>query len=600
MTLETVLLTLLITSVALVVYHHVIFPLLLELLASRRRGRRPSPAPLPLEALPTVAVIVPAYNEAGYIAQKVRNLSELDYPADKVRFVITLDGCTDDTAQVIKAALASLPNAQLFEIADHSDNLGKIARLNDAIGQRKEQIVVLSDASALVFPDALRRTVAHFAAADMGVVCATYRLSNPGSEGERAYWQYQTRIKASEAALAAPLGAHGAFYAFRRDLWKPLPSDTINDDFFIPMRIVQAGYRAVYDQQIVATELEQTTAPMEFRRRARIGAGNMQQLVRLRGLMNPLRGWLAFTFASGKGLRPMVPALLVIGGLSTALLIAISEGGLLKLSLTIGALALAYGIGIRTGFKPVAWLRYFFEGHFASGVGAARYLVRDRSQPFSWRPFARDGATLPQSVAFLKRACDIVLSLLILVVLAILIIPLAIIIKLDSRGPVFYRQLRVGLGVRGAPRNFVLYKLRSMTADAEQKTGAIWAKKNDPRITRVGKFLRKTRLDELPQCINVLRGDMAIVGPRPERPEIVQQLETTIPFYIERTYGLKPGVTGLAQVSQGYDASINDVRSKVMYDHAYALRLGSAWSWLKTDLSILLRTITVMVRGQGT
>jgi lipopolysaccharide/colanic/teichoic acid biosynthesis glycosyltransferase len=139
-----------------------------------------------------------------------------------------------------------------------------------------------------------------------------------------------------------------------------------------------------------------------------------------------------------------------------------------------------------------------------------------------------------------------------------------------------------------------------MKADAEKKTGAIWAQKNDPRITRVGAFLRKTRLDELPQCINVLRGDMSIVGPRPERPEIAERLESSIPFYIERTYGLKPGVTGLAQVSQGYDASLEDVRSKVMYDHAYALRLNSAWNWLKTDLTILWRTIFVMVRGQGT
>ena len=111
--------------------------------------------------------------------------------------------------------------------------------------------------------------------------------------------------------------------------------------------------------------------------------------------------------------------------------------------------------------------------------------------------------------------------------------------------------------------------------------------------------MRKTRLDELPQCLNVLKGDMSIVGPRPERPQFFSKLEGHIPFYIERTYGLKPGITGLAQVSQGYDTSIEDVRSKVLYDHAYALRIARPLDWLKTDLSIIFRTFTVVVLGRG-
>jgi lipopolysaccharide/colanic/teichoic acid biosynthesis glycosyltransferase len=146
---------------------------------------------------------------------------------------------------------------------------------------------------------------------------------------------------------------------------------------------------------------------------------------------------------------------------------------------------------------------------------------------------------------------------------------------------------------------FHLIKFRSMRVDAEQLTGPVWSAQNDPRITTVGRFLRKTRLDELPQCMNVLRGEMSIVGPRPERPSFFHKLETEIPFYTERTYGLRPGITGLAQVNQGYDASVEDVRTKVLYDHAYAMHLLRPLDWLRTDLGIILRTFTVMAFGKG-
>jgi lipopolysaccharide/colanic/teichoic acid biosynthesis glycosyltransferase len=138
-----------------------------------------------------------------------------------------------------------------------------------------------------------------------------------------------------------------------------------------------------------------------------------------------------------------------------------------------------------------------------------------------------------------------------------------------------------------------------MRTDAEAKTGPVWATSDDPRVTRVGRFLRKTRLDELPQCLNVLRGEMSVVGPRPERPVFVGRLEDDIPFYVERTYGLRPGITGLAQVNQGYDATVEDVRSKVLHDHAYAVLIRTPGSWLKTDLGIIAKTFTVMVLGKG-
>ena len=199
----------------------------------------------------------------------------------------------------------------------------------------------------------------------------------------------------------------------------------------------------------------------------------------------------------------------------------------------------------------------------------------------------------------LKRKIDIVASSIALLMVLPLFPLIALAIKMDSRGPVFFRQLRVGAYSRDRVDLFEMIKFRSMCSDAEKNTGAVWAKKTDPRVTVTGKFLRKTRLDELPQLINVLKGDMSIIGPRPERPDFYQNLENKIPFYADRTYGVRPGITGLAQVYQGYDTCIEDVRSKVAYDHSYALALESMSGWILTDIKIVFMTMWVMLIGRG-
>jgi len=206
---------------------------------------------------------------------------------------------------------------------------------------------------------------------------------------------------------------------------------------------------------------------------------------------------------------------------------------------------------------------------------------------------------VPRSVQVCKRAMDIVVALLGIVITAPLWPLVALAIRLDSPGPAIYRQLRVGRLMTDRTELFMILKFRSMRADAEKLTGAVWAAKDDPRITRVGAFLRKTRLDELPQLINVLRGDMSVVGPRPERPAMYRRLEQAVPFFADRTAGLRPGVTGLTQVIQGYDNSLEDVRRKVGFDAAYAMRLASFRSWLVSDMTIMLRTLSVMVTGRG-
>ncbi|MGR5211266.1 sugar transferase [Vibrio rotiferianus] len=198
-----------------------------------------------------------------------------------------------------------------------------------------------------------------------------------------------------------------------------------------------------------------------------------------------------------------------------------------------------------------------------------------------------------------KRIFDVVISLVILLITLPLFPVIALVIMSSSRGPIIYRQLRVGRSTPEQMDLFYIMKFRTMYVDAEQRSGAVWASKNDPRITPVGRILRKTRLDEIPQLFNVLKGDMSLIGPRPERPDFYKKLEDEIPFFVERTYGVLPGITGLAQVNQGYDSCIEDVRKKVAFDHSYALSLDSYKGWITTDLSIMTRTLVVMIDGRG-
>ena len=190
----------------------------------------------------------------------------------------------------------------------------------------------------------------------------------------------------------------------------------------------------------------------------------------------------------------------------------------------------------------------------------------------------------------IKRILDVLFALAGLSVFALLLPFLSLLIKSDSPGPVFYRQQRLGKG----GRSFIVLKLRSMVADAEGDSGPQWATQGDGRVTRVGRFLRKTRFDELPQLTNVLRGDMSIVGPRPERPEFVALLSQEIPFYRTRL-AVKPGLTGWAQVRYPYGSSVQDALHKLQYD-LYYIRHQT----LALDIRIILRTVGTVLLLRGT
>ncbi len=255
---------------------------------------------------------------------------------------------------------------------------------------------------------------------------------------------------------------------------------------------------------------------------------------------------------------------------------------------------------------------------FAGGenLPSAEWLTRLRLE----KP-RRSLRCLPESTRWMKRASDIVLAAAMLILLSPVMLLVALAVRLTSRGPIIFSQERVGLNQRekrrdrrvcvhesspeglerrqqsrrqagGYGKSFVLYKFRTMRIDAE-KSGAQFAVKNDPRVTPIGMFLRKTRLDELPQLWNVLRGEMSLVGPRPERPIFIEKLSAEVPNYLDRL-GLKPGLTGLAQVINGYDNNLESFQRKVNLDLLYLQNCCA-----RNDLKILFRTIGVVLTGKG-
>jgi exopolysaccharide biosynthesis polyprenyl glycosylphosphotransferase len=195
--------------------------------------------------------------------------------------------------------------------------------------------------------------------------------------------------------------------------------------------------------------------------------------------------------------------------------------------------------------------------------------------------------SIPQKI--LKRLIDIFISFFVLILMSPVLFITAVLIKLTSKGPVFYIQERVGKNYN----NFNLFKFRSMIPDAELDSGPAWADLNDPRVTPLGRFMRKTRLDEVPQFINVLKNDMSVVGPRPERPFFVEQLKKEIPYYSKRIR-IKPGITGWAQVKHTYDSSLDDVKEKLQYDFYYIENMS-----LNLDFKIIVNTIIVVFTMKG-
>jgi cellulose synthase/poly-beta-1,6-N-acetylglucosamine synthase-like glycosyltransferase len=298
-------------SVAFPLYVYIGFPLLLWLLQALVR-RAPRSAPIE----PSVSLLIAAYNEAAVIADKIRNSLALDYPSEKLEIVIASDGSEDATAEIVRSFEAA--SGGRVRLLDYPQNRGKMAVLNDAIRELRGDIVAFSDATSMLGTDSLRVLVQSFSDPHVGAVSGVYRLlkkdqAQLGAQ-EDIYWKYETFLKVQEARLGAFTGAHGSLFAVRRALY-PFPSEhTINDDFVIPMRILEGRHRVAYEPAAVAFE---AAHEMEgFSRRVRITAGNIEQLREIKGLLWPPRPFVLFCLLSHKTGRLLVP-LFMLSALAT-------------------------------------------------------------------------------------------------------------------------------------------------------------------------------------------------------------------------------------------------------------------------------------------
>ena len=389
---DIVLATLCLTAGMLIVYHHAGYPILLRWYAKRHPKKPVSESQRAYKAnaqdctLPTVTILVPAYNEEAWIAEKIRNLASLDYPKNKLKVVVACDGCTDKTVENAQMVIQEAICSDIYvEIHDHKTNRGKVATVNDEMRHIDSDITAMSDVSALISLDALLIAGEHFKNPEVGVVNATYQLCPTGNQGEDVYWKYQTAVKECEASFGSSLGSHGAFYLFRTTLFTPLPSNTINDDFILPMQIVKQGYTAEYETRMVALELEETNTKADFKRRLRISAGNMQQAIELFSLFSPKFKGIAFAFFSGKGLRLLTPYLMIV-----SLVCSFFLRDYFLFNFLFWAQIAVYTLGIvgyllpkKLSIKPISLISYLVVGHYANFVGGIRYLIGLENTPWT-------------------------------------------------------------------------------------------------------------------------------------------------------------------------------------------------------------------------
>jgi cellulose synthase/poly-beta-1,6-N-acetylglucosamine synthase-like glycosyltransferase len=338
------------SSAAFVVYVYAGYPLLLGVWAAAcRRMRRASPAARNLrisggrDTQPGVTVIIAARNEAALLPQRIDNLLASDYPADRLDIIVASDGSTDGTA----AALA--PYADRVELL-MLPAAGKASALNAAVERASQPILVFADARQRFAPDAIARLVSHFRNPEVGAVSGELMLDPSGStigDGVGAYWQYEKWLRRREAIVGSTLGVTGAIYAMRRELWQPLPPDTLVDDVLGPLRIVLSGYRVTFDSDAHAFDEAPKDAEQEFRRKVRTLAGNFQLLAQEPRLLVPGVNPVWLQFMSHKIGRLFVPYALILIFVTSALLAGASWFYALAFAAQLAFLALAvYGAAL--------------------------------------------------------------------------------------------------------------------------------------------------------------------------------------------------------------------------------------------------------------
>lgn len=262
--------------------------------------------------LPQVDILIAAYNEEKVIGSKIENCLSLDYPAEMLTVWIASDGSSDGTNEIVKEYMKNNRRIRLLEFT----RSGKSGVINKALPQLEGEIIVFSDANTEYDPSAIQRMIAHFADPTVGCVCGRLIYRNPGEvisgKGESFYWTYETALKKMESRIGYIAGANGAIYAIRRSLFKPLPPNTINDDFTISMRIVEKGFKSLFEENAIAYEDVAPSMESEFKRHVRDGAGHYISIGHLLGLLNPFLGARSLVYWSHRIFRWVAPFILIL------------------------------------------------------------------------------------------------------------------------------------------------------------------------------------------------------------------------------------------------------------------------------------------------
>jgi cellulose synthase/poly-beta-1,6-N-acetylglucosamine synthase-like glycosyltransferase len=375
------------SSLALVVYAYAAYPVVIWL-CSRCFARRASPLVEDEKELPFVSLLIAAYNEEAEIEKRIQTALMTDYPTDRFEIVIASDGSSDTTPQIVRRFAA-----HRVRLLDYRQRRGKASVLNAAFPEVKGEIVLLSDANTMTDPQALRKIIRWFRDPQVGVVCGRLILTDPatGRNADSLYWKYETFLKKCEGRLGALLGANGGIYAIRRGLFAPIPSETIVDDFVIPLQArLRTGCQLIYEPEAIAYEETPANIGSEFHRRSRIGAGGFQSIVMLRGLLHPGQGWTAFSFLSHKVLRWLCPFFL-LAMLASHFCLLGDPWFCLALWPHLGFYGLSVGIGylpVRSRLlKPLRLTTMFTSMNAALLVGFWRWLWG--TQKGAWRRTAR-------------------------------------------------------------------------------------------------------------------------------------------------------------------------------------------------------------------
>lgn len=372
----------------LVFYSYVLYPVLLATLVRLFPARRaPRPGLVRATERPDVACIVSAFDEEVFIGARIDNIFDQTYGRGKLKLYVGSDGSRDRTGEIIMSRAGARVHAVAFE-----RNRGKASVLNDLVAATREPILVFSDANTLFEPDAVDKLIAHFSDPRVGVVCGELRLmSANGANQDSAYWRIEQFLKKREAHLGALLGANGAIYAMRRELYRPIKPDTITDDFCIAMTVAADGWDLVYEPEAVAVEDTPNSLVDEYRRRVRIGIGNYQALFRHPEYL--LRTTIAtrIAYVSHKVLRWISPHLLIVAFIASAYLgqesnFFFAAFVLQLVSYVVGGFVLVARLD---RFMPriIGVLVYFLALNWAFLVASIRYATGRYSG--SWRTTTR-------------------------------------------------------------------------------------------------------------------------------------------------------------------------------------------------------------------